>query len=373
MARFLHIYRRYWPDEGGVEWQVRSFCEHAAGLGHDVNVLVSSRLPVTRHHHYEGVKIMRCATVGTVANTPVCPPMAGWIKRTKPDLVEFHHAYPFGMWALLCSGYAGPVVFHYHFDISRFGKLQSLIAPMLQRALDRADRIIASSADYAASSPVLAPWLDKCAFIPPGVEPAQFELTPHREHTVAQWRRPDRFQFLFVGRLTHYKGVPDLLTALQGVDADLTIVGRGPLEQSLRAQVAALGLEDRVTFIGRASHEDLICHYHAADAFVLPSVSRGEAFGIVQAEAMLCGKPVICSDLPGVREVGQDGVTSRVYPAGNVEALAAALAEFATNPDRCRQMGEAGRERAREQFDLTKLLDQRLGIYEELLGRKLRG
>jgi len=172
----MHLYRRYYPDEGGIESTMRAFCEYAAGLGNDVTALVSSPYPWSQRAHYNGVDVVRAGCLGTLANTPICPMMPLWVRRLKPDLIEIHHAYPYGMWALLHSGFKGPVIVHYHFDISRFGSLQRYVYPVLRDTLARADRIFVNSRGYAESSSLLSDFLDKCVFIPAGVAPARFDL-----------------------------------------------------------------------------------------------------------------------------------------------------------------------------------------------------
>lgn len=373
MAAFVHVYRRYWPDEGGIESVVRSICEHAASLGHAVTTLTCSRYPWTRSETHRGVRIIRCATVGTLANTPLSPPLGSWVRRLRPDLVEVHHPYPFGLWSVLRSRFDGPLVLHYHMDISRFPRLQALVRPTLQQALARADRIIASSRGYAETSPVLRPWLDKCVLIPPSVDPARLQLPDPRRERLARQADGGPCRVLFVGRLTPYKGLPDLLRAMQWVDGELTIVGRGELARRLPRLAADLGVAHRVRFLGRVSDEELVYQYHAADLVVLPSCGRGEAFGIVQVEAMLCGKPVVCSDLPGVAEVGQAGETCCVFPRGDARALADRINELAADPARRDRMGRAGRQRALALYTPQRLLARHMAVYEELLGRPLTG
>jgi rhamnosyl/mannosyltransferase len=368
MARLLHIYRRYWPDEGGIEWTMRTFCEEAVRQGHEVSALVSAPTPRTVTTAHNGVQIIRSACLGTVANTPFCPRMPATIRRLQPDLVELHHAYPYGLWALLHSGFDGPFVLHYHFDISRFGPLQAVIAPLMQRGLQRADCIFVNSQGYAETSPVVGPWLEKCEFIPPGVDPRKLDLTPEMQARVAELQRGDRLQVLFVGRLSHYKGLPELVTAMQWVEGELTLVGRGQLAGELAALAERLGIADRVHFTGRVDDRELVCRYHASEVVVLPSVSRGESFGLTQVEAMLAGKPVVCSDLPGVCEVGVDGVTCCVVPRGEPRALAEALQRLGGDAELRRRLGEAGRQRALAEFDLQKVIARRLAVYDRLLG-----
>ncbi len=92
---------------------------------------------------------------------------------------------------------------------------------------------------------------------------------------------------LFVGRLVGYKGVDVLLQAMKGLDAETVIVGDGRVSMSLMALASDLGISDRVRFVGDVSEAELQAWYHACDVLVLPSVSKQEAFGMVQLEAML--------------------------------------------------------------------------------------
>jgi rhamnosyl/mannosyltransferase len=367
MATLLHLYRRYYPDEGGIEWTMRAFCEYLARQGYDVSALVSSRYPWTVQAEINGVQVIRCGSVGTVANTPICPLMPRWINHLQADLLELHHAYPYGMWALQHSRHRGRLIVHYHFDISRFGRLQALIMPLLRETLRRADRIFVNSRGYAESSPVLADYLDKCVYLPAGVDPRRFDLTDAQATRVEQLRRPRRFRVLFVGRLSHYKGLEHLVQAMAAVDGELVIVGRGPLAPKLSALAVELGLADRVQLPGRVDHDELVAQYHAADVVVLPSVSRGESFGVSQVEAMLCGRPVICSDLPGVCEVGIPGETSCVVPAGEVAALAEQLNHLAADEALRQRMGQAGRAHALARYDVSQVSAQRWEVYRQLL------
>jgi len=368
MANLLHIYRRYYPDEGGIEWTMRAFCEHLTRQGNDVSALVSSRYPWSVRSEVNGVHIIRSGSLGAVANTPICPLMPAWIRRLQPDLVEIHHAYPYGMWALQRSGYRGRLIVHYHFDISRFGKLQALVMPVLHDTLARADRVFVNSESYARTSPVLCDYLDKCVYLPAGVDPHRFDLTEAQAARVDELRRAEHFRVLFVGRLSHYKGVEHLVAAMHAVDGHLYIIGRGPVAAKLSAQALQLNLVERVHLLGRVDHDELVAQYHAADVVVLPSVSRAESFGVAQVEAMLCARPVICSDLPGVCEVGIPGETACLVAPGDVPALAEQLNRLAANEELRLEMGQAGRAHALARYDVETVNAQRWQVYREVLG-----
>ena len=130
---------------------------------------------------------------------------------------------------------------------------------------------------------------DKCLVVPFGVDTQRLAAT--REVRARADGLRTRYQtpiLLFVGRLVPYKGVDVLLRALTGIEATTLLVGEGPLRTILETQARELGLS-RVHFLGEVSDAELTDLYHAADLFVLPSVTRAEAFGVVQLEAMACG------------------------------------------------------------------------------------
>lgn len=152
---------------------------------------------------------------------------------------------------------------------------------------------------------------------------------------------------LFCAKLQPWKRPLDLLTAFAAANppnAFLVFAGEGPLRTPLAEEARRLGLQSRVRFLGFANQSELPAIYGAADLLVLPS--DYEPFGVVVNEAMLCGCPVVVSDRVGARfDLVREGVTGRVFPSGNVPALAAVLRELLDDPPRLRAMGEAARKR----------------------------
>jgi rhamnosyl/mannosyltransferase len=146
------------------------------------------------------------------------------------------------------------------------------------------------------------------------------------------------------------------------------IVGEGPLLPELRAQTERLGLADKVHFRPNLSQEDLAAHYHACDVFVLPSVAITEAFGLVQLEAMACGKPVIATDLPtGVVYVNRHLETGLIVPPRDPAALAAAISQLLGDPALRRRLGEAARARVMREFTADVYAANVAEVYEEML------
>ena len=118
--------------------------------------------------------------------------------------------------------------------------------------------------------------------------------------------------------------------------------------------------------------DELIGFFKECDVFVLPSLQRSEAFGLVQIEAMAFGKPVINTKLPsGVPYVSLHGETGLTVEPGNTAELAEAMQYLAEHPAERRRMGERARERMDEQFRMDKMLERVLRLYEEFVERKL--
>jgi rhamnosyl/mannosyltransferase len=130
-----------------------------------------------------------------------------------------------------------------------------------------------------------------------------------------------------------------------------------------------LGLSNRVRFVGETSDEELRAWYHACDVLVLPSVSRQEAFGMVQLEAMLAGHPVVSTDLKtGVAWVNQHESTGLIVRAGDAGELRQALTRLVADPDLRDQFGAAGRARVLELFTAEQMCRSTLSIYREVTG-----
>jgi rhamnosyl/mannosyltransferase len=158
------------------------------------------------------------------------------------------------------------------------------------------------------------------------------------------------------------------------VDAQLVIIGTGPLEQSLRNLCSELGVHDRVSFAGFVTREEQRRLFHAARVFVLPSVTVAEAFGIAQLEAMCCARPVVntqlSSTVPLVARHRQEALT--VEP-GNAEGLAAAIGELLDDPDLAARLGHGGQARARANFGYPSYAARVINAYREATEERAAG
>ena len=178
-----------------------------------------------------------------------------------------------------------------------------------------------------------------------GVEPARYDRP-------APPARPG-LHLVFVGRITPIKGLRMLMEALARArethpDLTLTLVGDG--EDRAHLEELARPMGDAVRFAGFLSQERVADAVAAADALVLPSFAEG--LPVVLMEAMAAGKPVIATQVAGVGELVENGVSGHLVPAGDAEALARAITVLADmTPEARATMGRKGREKVRAEFD----------------------
>jgi glycosyltransferase involved in cell wall biosynthesis len=148
----------------------------------------------------------------------------------------------------------------------------------------------------------------------------------------------------------------------------MVFAGSGPLEQELRAEAERMGAPDAVVFAG--FRRDVPAVLAASDVLLLPS--ENECLPMVILEAMASGLPVIATDVAGISEAVEDGVTGRLVAAGDTEGLARAVIEILGDPDRAQAMGAAGRKRVETDFTAAKSAAAVFRLYEEILGWKGR-
>jgi len=368
-CRVVHVGKFYPPARGGMEKVLQVLAESERGTV-DNHVLVANEGPDTVHETVHGVPVTRVGAVHRVGAVAICPTFPYWMRKLDADVMVVHEPNPVALVAHFLSQPKARVVFWIHAEVVRPAwRYKLFYRPFLRRMLTLADRIVVASPQVAQFADELQPFLSKCVVIPYALDPDQHALTPALATRVAAIRSEDaRPMVLFVGRLVPYKGVDVLLRALVGMDARAVIVGDGPLRGELEALARELRIDDRVHFAGNASAGELAALYNACDVFALPSITRAEAFGMVQIEAMSCRKPVVCTDLPsGVPWVNQHGSTGLVVPPGDVAALAEAMQTLLADPALRAQLGAHGRARVESSFSISRMVQQTTALYQSVM------
>jgi phosphatidylinositol alpha-1,6-mannosyltransferase len=197
--------------------------------------------------------------------------------------------------------------------------------------------------EAAAGMVKIAPGIDTDHFSPQDATQLRSELGLSEKKVVVS-----------VGRLVHRKGQDVLIEAMPGIlrevpEAHILMIGEGPYRSYLENRVKALGLHERITFIGRIQYADLPKYICVGDLFVMPSRSRlagleVEGLGIVYLEASACGLPVIAGNSGGAPDAVLEGETGLVVDGTSKAEVAAAVVELLSDPDRSKAMGIRGRQ-----------------------------
>lgn len=367
------------PHVGGVESHVHDVARELVRRGHEVAVVTSSEPGAPRRETLDGVQVLRSPTLTTLLRSPVTPRMSQDLREVETDLYHAHSPPPLASYfaARAAEATRRPLVLTYHCDLEVPGPFGPLVVGLYRRTLEaytmaRVRGVVATTQTYAATSRSV--WNRDAVIVPNAVDAERFH--PRVTGDAVRARHaipPDAFLVLFVGRLVRHKGVQHLLRAMRGVDARLLVVGSGEYGGVLRRMAAAPGLREKVVFAGRVDHQELPRYYAACDLFVLPSTSRLEAFGIAALEAMASGKPVVVADVPGVREVVEDGQEGLLAEPMNPEDLARQVRVLQEDAGARRAMGARARRKVEEAFTIRSVVDRLEALYQEVQSTTRRG
>ncbi len=373
--RVLHIYKDYAPVMGGIENHIAELAKAQRAQGIDARVLVTNTGPQTVESTIDGVPVVKTGRQLNISSAPISLAFYAALQRMEQgiDITHAHLPYPPGELGHMLLGRSRGLVLSYHSDIVRQKMLGTIYSPFLRILLRQSDRISVSNPTYVQTSPFLARVAEKCRVIPYGIDLSTFSASPARRQAAAEIRaaHAPKPLLLFVGRLRHYKGLNVLIDAMRAVDAHLLVVGAGMMEAEWRSQATALGLDQRITFLGDLTDDEKLTLLYAADLFVLPSTNRAEAFGIVLIEAMACGLPLISTELgTGTSFVNQHEETGLVVPPNDPGALAAAINRLLADPTLRQRMSQAALARAQGEFNVTPMAARMYDLYQDVLSAK---
>ncbi len=374
--KILHVLTYCHPHLSGLTIYVERLAERLAARGHQVTVLAAQHRPdLPRVERRGGVTVVRAPVLWRLHKGVVSPAFTteAWRLLRSHDLVNLHlPLLEAGVLAVLARRVARrPVVLTYHCDLAlpsgAASRTIELALTRLHRLAGRqANRIVTYTRDYAEHSPFVSRYLSKVETVYPPVvvdspdqpttDALRARLAPAGERVVG-----------FAGRVATEKGIEHLLAALpalQAVVGPVRVAFAGPFEGVVGERYYdRLGPllerhQARLTFLGALHGRDLANFYAAIDCLALPSVNSTESFGLVQVEAMLCGTPVVASDLPGVRHPVRVTGMGEIAPIADPPGLAAALARVLK--DRAQYVRPRTEIAAR--FDLAATVD----FYERL-------
>lgn len=385
--RILTTLYYYRPHYSGLTVYTERLARRLAERGHQVTILTSHydrSLP--RLEQLGNLTVRRLPIALRLSKGVILPTLPLWAGRLActHDVVHVHvpqlDAAPISVLARLIGK---PAVLTFHCDLRLPPSPVNWLAARVSRLADwvtatAASAVVANTRDYAEASPFLRHFLGKLVVIPPPVE-----VPPVSDEIVARMRQrlgiqPGERLIGMVARLATEKGAEVLARAMARVlerhpstrvlyvGQYLDVLGEEPYARRLEPLLRALG--DHWTFLGVIPDEEKAAVYHMCDVTVLPSLNSTESFGMVQVESMLCGTPVVASDLPGVRAATSTTGMGLVVPPRDSEALASALLRILASPQDYRRdpqevMRLYGSDRAAEAYEC---------LFESLLARRSR-
>ncbi|HEX3493357.1 MAG TPA: glycosyltransferase family 4 protein [Streptosporangiaceae bacterium] len=352
-----------WDVPGGVQEHVRGLADALIDLGHHVSVIA----PADVDEHLEPDYVVpagRAVPVpynGSVARLSFGFLSAGrvrrWLKEGDFDVVHVHEPAAPSLGLLACWAADGPIVATVHTAMPRSRVLHAA-QPILASALEKISGRIAVS--EAARTTLVEHLGGDAVLIPNGVSVRRFE----KAEPLPGW--PGEGGTLgFLGRMDEpRKGLPVLLQAFRQLAADrpglrLLIAGRGEAQELDQLPAA---IRERVVLLGQVSDEDKVRVYHSVDVFCAPNTG-GESFGIVLAEAMAAGSPIVASDLDAFRRVLRGGRAGELFENGNPADLAAAVGRMLDDPARRARLATAAAAAVRE-YDWPLVARDVLRVYE---------
>ena len=336
----------YKPYVSGLTIYAARVAEAWARAGHEVTVLTSQHLPeLPQEKILNGVRIIREPVLMKISKGTVMPKF--WLEAASfirdADVVNIHlPQLESGMLARLGRKYGKKVILTYHCDLQMpSGTINALankgVLWMNDIAFRNCDAVVTNSQDYADHSEILAKVKEKVRIIQPPVELAELDessFISFRERVQAEQYDP------IIGMACRFaadKGVEVLLDALPKVIAEFpkaavffmgpyeNVLGEAAYYERLKPRIDELIRAGHWQFMGKLPDEEVPAFYRCIDVLAMPSLNRTDSFGLVQIEAMINGKPVAASNLPGIRVPVTRHEMGEVFPVGDSDALADAL------------------------------------------------
>lgn len=353
----------YRPNISGVTQYAVILAEALAKRKYIVEVISSA------DRSREGVEVVEDISINRVAGLRLGKgylmptyPFVSWKLVKKSDVVNCHLPSIESFWLAVWAKLLGKkLVVSHHCEFQPTGKWSNKLIALLTYPIHLvvyllADKIVAYTEDYAATSIFLRHFEGKTKYILPPIKVEDKKIgvkLPTKKGKVVG----------FAGRIGWEKGIDILIKAMEKVDGELWLAGpyEGVVGDNTYEKLIKI-INKKVKFLGPIKHEQMADFYRTIDCLVLPSTDNLETFGIVQAEAMVCGTPVVASNLPGVRVPIRLTGMGEIAKVGNTNDLAEKI-------NKVLKMKVTGSQVAKAQsiFDLKKFVNRYEEIFDELL------
>jgi glycosyltransferase involved in cell wall biosynthesis len=354
----LRIVQFITPSQiGGAEVHVSALSDKLRGRGHEVTVVCPRGRALVAELQARELRVRTPRTTGKLDPLTLVR-LARWLRRDRTQLIHTHlsTASLLGSWAARMAGIPAVATVHGMNTRACFNWAHAIIA-------------VSNAVKQHLVAQGMSP--DRITVVHNGVDLQALSRPDEGGVTKRNWGLdPAAPVLITVGRLAPKKGHRDLLEAVSKLlrsprwrELQLVVVGTGVLFRELQRDAERLGVAQRVTFTG--FQQDVVPFLQAADIFVLPSVQEGLSLSAL--EAMALGKPVVACRVGGTPEVVVDGETGVLVAPGQPTELARALEKLLADPQRTREMGEAGQRRVKESFDFEHMVSKIERVYRGLI------
>lgn len=364
--KVLHIGKFYHPYKGGMETVVKSLCEGLVENDIDVTVLCSNTKNKFERETIKGVKVLRSPSLGILFSQPLSFFIPLFLLRyaRKYDVIHIHSPNPLiEFFAMLLKH---PKVFSmHHSDVVRQKFLKAFYAPIYKLFLGKINKIFVPTKNHIDFSESIKHFESKCELVPFFIDEDRLPLNQMVKAKVSELAHKYGRYGLFVGRLVGYKGISVLIKAAKEVDHKVIIIGTGPLQAELEAEIKSNHLQSKVLLLGRIdSLEEFSALYWGCHYVVLPSITANENFGMVQLEGMFCEKPILTTNLrSGVPAVGIPGETTLIVEPGDHHGLASEMTRLVADEVLAKRLGKNGKKHYLKKYQRKTVIRQTLEIY----------
>lgn len=285
------------------------------------------------------------------------------VREFRPDIVHAHYATSYGLLGVL-SGFHPLIISLWGSDAYLFPKVSPIHRWLLEYNFSKADYILSTS--HCMAREVSKYTAKKITVTPFGVDENRF--APLAEKSTCK-----ELVIGTVKELSAIYGIDTLIDAFAMVVAEnphlnmrLVIAGDGAERQNLEKQAKELGVEEKVTFLGRIPNNEVAEFLAHTDVYAALSRSDSESFGVAVVEAMSCGVPVVVSDADGFKEVVPDGIAGFVVGRNDATSAAARISYLLNNNEKAVEMGKAGRRHVLDCYTWTKSVDIMMDVYRPI-------
>ena len=365
------------PEIGGIQAHVTNLAQSLTAQGHQVRVVTVRRNRSERvRDNFRGLNVTRVPQLNlpkTLTTQYLALSTALLIAlraRGQADVVHYHTFWPDAFTAFVVNKFV-PTIYTVHESRFLIMAEQAESQRRLKLALKPFQGIIAPSTELLEVARQLGVSSDRSVFIPNAVDSNKFSTDVARGFVRAGYDIPaDQVLILCPRRLVPKNGVEFLIESLHLIRHQLNkisvlIIGEGPEREKLEARVRELGLQKSVIFGGSQSNDELPAFYADADIVAIPSLM--EATSIAGLEAMACARAIVATNVGGLPEIIDDGVTGLLVPPRDPKALAVAITRLLEQPGLRKQLGQAARARVEREFTWDRVATKTSTAYERAI------